>query len=297
MSVGTPSSAEPPRTVWAVLSIALLAVSFSSIFIRWADAPGVVVAFYRMALAGLLMAPLTRAGLRRTPPNAQAWRASLLAGVMLAIHFAAWITSLSYTTIAASVSLLATTPLWVALFAWTFQRRAPSASQLTGVLVAVAGAAVVGYGDLAGGQQPLVGDLLALVGAAAAAAYLLFGRRAQASGMGLQAYAGTAYTVAAVALAPLPLLVGAPYLGYPTATYFFIAALALVPQLVGHTGINFAAKHLDPTLVASTLLVEPIASGLLALVLFREEPGLPTLVGAAILLVGIAIAVRSTTPR
>jgi len=283
--------------VWAVLGVALLAVSFASIFIRWADAPGVVVAFYRMALAGVLMAPLTRAGLRRAPPNARAWRAALLAGVMLAIHFAAWITSLSYTTVAASVSLLASTPLWVVLFAWTFQHRAPSASQLTGVLVAVGGAAVVGYGDLAGGPQPLVGDLLALVGAAAAGAYLLFGRRAQAGGMGLQAYAGTAYAVAALVLAPLPLLVGAPYLGYPPTTYFFIALLAVLPQLVGHTGINYAAKHLDPTLVASTLLTEPVASGLLALILFSERPSLATVVGAVILLAGIAIAVRAAPPR
>ncbi|HRQ09627.1 MAG: DMT family transporter [Trueperaceae bacterium] len=297
MATEAPGSSAPPRKVWAVLGVALLAVSFASIFIRWADAPGVVVAFYRMALAGILMAPLTRAGLRRTPPNARAWRASLLAGLMLAVHFAAWITSLSYTTVAASVSLLASTPLWVVLFAWTFQRRPPSAAQLTGVLVAVGGAAVVGYGDLAGGPQPLVGDLLALVGAAAAGAYLLFGRQAQASGMGLQAYAGTAYAVAALVLAPMPLLVGAPYLGYPLSTYLFIALLALIPQLVGHTGINYAAKHLDPTLVASTLLTEPVASGLLALIIFSERPSLATIVGAAILLAGIAIAVRAAPQR
>ncbi|HRN18145.1 MAG TPA: EamA family transporter, partial [Trueperaceae bacterium] len=137
----------------------------------------------------------------------------------------------------------------------------------------------------------------ALVGAAAAGAYLLFGRQAQASGMGLQAYAGTAYAVAALVLAPMPLLVGAPYLGYPLSTYLFIALLALIPQLVGHTGINYAAKHLDPTLVASTLLTEPVASGLLALIIFSERPSLATIVGAAILLAGIAIAVRAAPQR
>ncbi|MBW7915217.1 MAG: DMT family transporter [Trueperaceae bacterium] len=149
----------------------------------------------------------------------------------------------------------------------------------------------------AAGGRPLLGDGLALTGAAAAGAYLLLGRHAQAHGLGLQAYAGSAYAVAALVLAPLPLVVGAPYLGYPSATYLAVIALALVPQLVGHTGINYAAKHLDTTLVASALLLEPIGAGLLALLLFREQPAPLTVVGAAVLLVGVAVTSRAQAQR
>jgi len=296
MPRGQGTAHEARSKVWLVLGVALVAVSFASIFIRWADAPGVVVAFYRMLIAGVLMAPLTLAGLRRTRPSAAALRSTLLAGAMLAVHFAAWITSLSYTTVAASVSLLATSPLWVALFAWFFQGRAPTFMQMVGVLVAMAGGAVIGFGDLSGGTQPVLGDALALVGAAAAGAYLLLGRRAQTLGLGLQAYAGTAYLFAAVVLAPLPLLFGAPYGGYPAATYFFVAVLAVVPQLIGHTGLNYAAKHLDPAVVAAALLLEPVVSGVLALVLFGEEPGALTLFGAVVLLTGIGVALRAAAP-
>lgn len=303
----------PHRRVFAVLGVALAAVSFAAIFIRWADAPGVVVALYRMLVAAAVMAPLTLRGLRRTPFTRVGARTTLLAGVMLALHFATWITSLTYTTVAASVSLAATAPLWVALLAWAFQRRPPSALTLLGALIAVAGAAVIGYADAgavsggaasggaasggAAGGRPLLGDGLALTGAAAAGAYLLLGRHAQAHGLGLQAYAGSAYAVAALVLAPLPLVVGAPYLGYPSATYLAVIALALVPQLVGHTGINYAAKHLDTTLVASALLLEPIGAGLLALLLFREQPAPLTVVGAAVLLLGVAVTSRAQAQR
>lgn len=286
-------SGTPLSRVWAVLAVALVAVSFSSIIIRWADAPGVVVAFYRMLIASVVVAPLTVRGFGRSRPTAAALRSTVMAGALLALHFAAWISSLSFTTVAASVSLAATTPLWVVLFSWLFQGRPPAFMQLLAVLLAVAGAAVIGYGDVTGGSSPLLGDALALIGSAAAGGYLLLGRRAQQQGMSLNAYVGSAYAVAALVLAPLPLLFGLPYGGYPAATYLLVALLALVPQLVGHTGINFASKHLDPTLVASALLLEPVASGLLALMLFGEEPSVLTLVGAVILLAGVGAAVRS----
>lgn len=292
----------PVRRVALVLGVALAAVSFAAIFIRWADAPGVLVALYRMLIAALLMAPMTIRGLRRTRPTRATARATFLAGVALAVHFATWITSLSYTTVAASVSLAATAPLWVALLAWWLQRRPPSLLTLLGALVAVGGAAVIGYADVGAaaeqaGQRALLGDALALAGAVAAGAYLLLGRHAQELGLGLQAYAGSAYAVAAVVLAPLPALLGVPYLGYPTITYLAVAALAVVPQLIGHTGINYAAKHLDTTLVAAALLLEPIGAGLLALLLFGEEPAALTVLGAVVLLVGVALTSRGQAPR
>jgi len=283
----------------AVLTVALLAISVAAVFIRLADAPGVVVAAWRMIIASLVLLPITVRALRRTPlRRANAWP-TLWAGVLLGVHFAAWISSLSYTTVAASVSLVATTPLWVALMSWAFLRRAPTLTVLLGVLVAVAGGAVIAFGDLIGdgaastAPAPLWGDALALIGAIAIAGYLLLGRTAQRRGLGIDAYAGVAYAVAAVVLLPLPAIVGASYLDYPAATFGWILALALVPQLIGHTGINFAMRHLDPTRVATATLLEPVGAAVLALLLFAELPSLATAIGAAILLVGVLMTVRA----
>ncbi len=289
-----PTAGVSPRRVWLVLSVALVAVSLAAIYIRLANAPGVVVALYRMAIAALVMLPVTLRGLRRTPLTGRSLRLTLAAGALLALHFAAWISSLSFTSVAASVSLASTSPLWMALLAWLFLGTAPSLGLLTGVLLAVAGAATIGFGDLAGGTEPLLGDGLALLGAVAGAGYILLGRVVQRSGVGLDAYAGTAYAVAALLLLPLPALFGQAYLAYPAATFAWVALLALVPQLIGHTGINFAAKHLDPTLVATALLLEPIGSGLFALLLFGEVPSALTLVGAGVLLLGVLVTLRST---
>jgi drug/metabolite transporter (DMT)-like permease len=291
---------EPPHArVVAILSVALLAISVAAVFIRLAEAPGVVVAVWRMSIATLVLAPLTLRALRRTPLRRANAAPAIWAGLLLGVHFATWISSLSYTTVAASVSLVSTTPLWVALMSWAFLRRAPTLGILLGVLVAVAGGAVIAFGDLvgaAGGSAapaPLLGDALALVGAIAIAGYLLLGRAAQRRGLGIDAYAGVAYGVAALVLLPLPALVGVPYLDYPASTFGWILALALVPQLVGHTGINYAMRHLDPTRVATATLLEPVGAALLAVALFGEVPSVTTAVGAVVLLIGVLLTVRA----
>jgi len=163
-----------------------------------------------------------------------------------------------------------------------------------GVVLAVGGAAIIGFGDLGGGSAPLLGDALALLGAASAAGYLLLGRQVQLSGIGLDAYAGVAYAFAAAVLVPLPALFGLGYLDYGLPSFGWIALLALVPQLVGHNGINYAMRHLDPTLVATTTLLEPVGASLLAFAIFGEAPSSLTLVGASILLLGVVFTVRST---
>jgi drug/metabolite transporter (DMT)-like permease len=284
-----------------VLAVAIVAISGAAVFIRYAEAPGVVVAAWRMAIAALVLAPVTARALRRTPLTPATRWPTIAAGVLLAVHFAAWISSLSYTSVAASVALVSTTPLWVALLGWAFLRRAPTLSVLLGVLLAVAGGAVIAFGDFVGAApadtapEPLLGDALALIGAVAMAGYLLLGRTAQRRGLGVDAYAGVAYAVAAICLLPLPALIGVSYLDYPTATFGWILALALVPQLVGHTGINFAMRHLDPTRVATATLLEPVGAALLAVLLFAEVPGAVTVIGALTLLAGVFITVRTRT--
>lgn len=284
-------TAPGPARLTLVLGAAVLAISFAAIFTRLAEAPGVVVAFWRMAFSCLLLAPFTLRGLRRTPPTRRTLRPTLWAGVLLGVHFAAWLSSLSYTTVAASVTLVTTVPLWVAILEWMRGRR-PTRGVMVGLLIAIAGGVAIGLGDLRGGSAPLLGDALALLGAVTVAGYFLLGRHAQRAGLSTGAYAGIAYAVATLVLLPLPLIFGAPYLAWPAETWLWIVAMALAPQLVGHTGLNWANRFLDPTLVATVTLLEPIGAGALAAVLFGEIPGPGVLLGAPVLLLGVGLVVR-----
>lgn len=285
---------QSPRHLPIILAAGVVAVSLSAIFIRLADAPGVVVALHRMVIASLVIAPWTIRALAATPLTKRNSGYAVLAGILLGAHFATWISSLSYTTVAASVTLVTTIPLWMALMSWLFLRIAPSFAVIVGVMIAVLGGALIGFGGEgeAAGTAPLVGNGLALAGAVFASGYLLLGRAAQRRGLSLQAYIGVAYAVAALTLAPLPLIFGFTYLGYAPEAFIWIALLALVPQLIGHTSYNYAMRHLDPTLVATLTLLEPVGATLLALALFAEVPPVLTIFGAAIVLLGVALTIK-----
>ncbi len=281
-----------------------MAVSLAAIFIRYAQAPSLVVAAYRMTIASLLLLPLALPALRKTPLTRSNAPYAVSAGIFLGIHFATWISSLSYTTVAASAAIVATQPLWVALFSWIFLKTAPSFVTLLGILVSIGGMAMIGFGDFSGGERPLLGDGLALVGGVCSAAYFLLGRSAQKRGLSLNAYIGIAYSTAALVLLPLPWLIGflpntesLSYFNYPPSSFFWIALLALVPQLIGHTSFNYAVRFLPPTLVSTLMLLEPVGAAILAIILFAEMPGTTTLLGSLFLLVGVAITIHSSRPR
>lgn len=285
----TDTAGRPPLPLPLVLTATVLAVSMGAVFVRMADAPGVVVALYRMSLAALLFLPFALRSRTATPA---ALGLSALSGVMLAGHFATWISSLSYTSVAASVALVSTNPLWLVLISWLILRAPVSRATLIGVLVAVAGGVLIGFdgtaGPAANGMAPL-GNGLAVAGAIFVSAYLLLGQAAQRHGMSVIGQAGVAYLVAALTLLPLPLLIGEAYWPYSAVTLGWIALMALIPQLVGHTGINYAIRYMNPTVVSTIILLEPVGAGILALLIFGELPGWPTLAGAPLLLAGVMI--------
>ncbi|SDE90882.1 EamA-like transporter family protein [Thermus arciformis] len=281
----------------AVLVVGILAISFGSILVRLAlSASGekglafsLVMSAGRMGLAALLLAPGWRRGLgsRAGLP----WAVG--AGVFLALHFAFWITSLSYTSVAASTALVTTNPVWVTLFGWLLFKEKPSGTTLLGVAVALLGGLLIGLGDAeeGGGTNPLLGDLLAVLGAVAASFYFLLGREAQRRELSTLEYVRVAYTAAAFLLLPLPYLFGGGYGGYPLEVYAYLLLMALLPQLVGHTSFNWATRHIPPVLVTLAILFEPVGASLLAYLLFGELPGSQVLLGALILLLGVGLAV------
>jgi drug/metabolite transporter (DMT)-like permease len=221
-------------------------------------------------------------------------RYAAAAGVCLAVHFATWITSLSFTSIAASTTLVTTNPVWVALLSWLWFKEKPTRLTVLGIGVAFMGGVLIALGDtgaVSAGNNPPLGNFLALVGAWMVSLYLLLGREAQRRGLGIGSYVAVAYSTGALLLLPLPLVFGSTYVGYPIAVYLYILLMAVASQVVGHTTINWAMRWISPTLVTLAILFEPVGSSFLGYLIFKEVPGLLVLMGAVVLLGGVAIAI------
>jgi drug/metabolite transporter (DMT)-like permease len=288
---------------------AILAVSTASIFIRLAqrEAPSLVIAAFRLTFASLILAPvaLTRHKTELRSLTRRELYLGLLSGVFLALHFATWITSLEYTTVASSVVLVSTSPLWVALLAPLVLRERLTRPVLTGMLLALSGGVVIALSDSCTWQNGLAcpslaefvkggaffGNFLALAGAWMVAGYLMIGRRLRAK-MSLVPYIFVVYSMSAVVLVVILFAAGETPLGYPPMTYVWMLLLALVPQLIGHSTYNWALRYMPAALVAVTTLGEPIGSTILAYFLLREAPTWIKLGGAAMILTGIYIASR-----
>jgi drug/metabolite transporter (DMT)-like permease len=297
------------------LSFGILAVSTASIFIRLAqqDAPSLVIAASRLTLATLVLAPVVLATRRAELAALQRreWGLALLSGFFLALHFATWISSLEYTTVASSVVLVSTVPLWVALLSPVALKEPVTRLVLVGMALALLGGAVVGVSDSCDWQagrlvcpslsefisgQAFFGDILALAGAFTAAGYLLIGRRLRAQ-VSLMSYIFIVYGMAAVVLLVFVFAAGQPLLGYSPATYLWFLLLALIPQLIGHSTYNWALGYLSAAYVSIALLGEPIGSTILAYFLLAETPAPIKLAGAALILAGIYIASLSETRK
>lgn len=294
--------APKPWQVGLVLVIGVFGISTASIFVRLAFAavPGVssvgfslVLSAARLIISAILLLPAWRY-LHSSPPSRTSVYYALVAGICLALHFATWITSLAYTSIAAASTLVSSTPIWVALLSWLWLREKLSPLTVIGIGVALAGGIIIalgGSGVDSVASRPLLGNFLALFGAWMYSLYLLLGRKAQQEGLGLGSYIAIAYTTGALILLPLPGIFSVSYTGYPSIVYVYILLIAIFSQMIGHTSLNWGMRWLSPTLVTLAALFEPVGASLLAYFLLDELPGRLTLVGAAILLVGVACAI------
>ena len=283
----------------------ILAVSTGAIFVKAAQqtTPSLSVAAGRLLFATLVLAPvaLTRHRAELARLTARDLLPLALSGLFLALHFATWIVSLEHTSVASSVVLVTTTPLWVGLLAPFVLRERLTRRLALGIVLALAGGVVVGFSDAgrqaaAGavrGGPALFGDLLALTGAWGMAGYLMVGRRLRAR-LTLVPYVFLVYGTAAIVLVALMAASGGSLIGLPPVSYLWLVLLALVPQLVGHSTYNWALRYLPTSFVAIAMLGEPVGATVLAFVFLGEVPGPVRLAGAALLLAGIAIAATET---
>jgi drug/metabolite transporter (DMT)-like permease len=291
-----PQGERPAVPPWAVLLLSVFAVSWAGPLVRFAGAPALAVAFWRLALSCALIAVLLSARgewgeIRRL--GRREWVLSSLAGAFLAGHFVTWIASLELTTVAASVVLVSTQPLWVALLSIPLLAERPRRLQWIGIGVAVLGAVWVGWGDFGRTAASLRGDLLALTGAVLAAFYYVLGRGLR-RGMTIWPYVAVVYGAATLVLLVAMVGSGTAFTGYPATDWMVFGALAAGPMMIGHTGQNWALRYLPAYVVNLSLLGEPIGATLIAWLLpgIRETPPASVLVGGALILTGIILGMR-----
>jgi len=292
------------QPIFAIIA-GILFVSTASIFIRFAqaEASSIVIAASRLIIACVVLIPIAVTHYR------EEWvgltRGDLvkgaLSGLFLALHFASWITSLELTSVASSVVLVTTTPLWVAIFSPLVLKEPVRRSVVIGLLVSISGGVIVGIANACGFQhgtltcqaqvftgQAMVGNFLALFGAWMAAGYMLMGRQLRKK-LNTISYTALVYGVAALILLVLVIIRREPVFSYSGQTYLWLLALGVFPQLLGHTLFNWALKYISAAYVSLTLLGEPIGTIILALLFLKESPTLLEGVGAVLIMIGIVI--------
>ncbi len=297
------------------LVLGILASSSASIFIRFAqeDAPSLVIAAYRLAFATIILAPFALSRRRKELQEIGKRRLALmlLSGVFLGFHFATWITSLRYTSVPSSAVLVSTSPLWVAILAPIFLKEKITRMVALGLAIALAGSVIVGGGDTcqwtASGLnceslsqalqgKSILGNGLALAGAMFAAFYLIIGRKVR-SGLSLLTYTFVVYGTAAVTLLLMVAFSHQNLGGYAPVTYAYFLALAVIPQLMGHSSFNWALKFIPAAMVSLVLLGEPISSSILAYLILHEPPTGLEVIGGVMILAGIYLAARPEPRR
>jgi len=287
-------------TPFLVLGFGVAIVSTASILIRFAQADGAssaVIAAGRLAIAALLMTPyaLSRAGPELYRINPKDMFLCVASGLLLAVHFWTWIASLEHTSVANSTVLVTTNPIWVAMLSAWLLREKPRRVQIAGIALTLLGTLLIFLANNTNSSvasAPLLGNSLALVGAVAASGYLLIGRGLRGN-LSLLAYVWLTYSFAAIALIIAAIAGRETFGGVSPTAWLLIAALALGPQLLGHTSFNWALRRLSATFVALSILGEPIGAALLAWWLLGEGFDPLQLAGFFALLVGIFVAARA----
>ncbi|MEX2457916.1 MAG: EamA family transporter [Actinomycetota bacterium] len=282
-----------PRNL-ALLVLGVVAVAFSAIFIRLTEAPPMTIALYRNAIAAALLLPFALARHREEirALTRRQWGLAAMAGVLLAAHFATWIPSLDFTTVAASTVLVTTQPLWVATLSYLVFGERLRRGAVIGIAVALAGTAVVSGGDVSLSGRAAFGDLLAILGAILAAGYFVTGRALRRR-MSLLAYVSICYSVCALVMIPVVAASGQPFIGVRAVDWGLLLLMALVPQILGHTVFNYLLGDVEATVVAIAVMGEPVGATLLALGFFGETPPWTAAAGGALILAGVYVAITA----
>ena len=273
-----------------LLLIGVIGISMSSIFVRFSQAPSVVTAAYRLLWTVALMTPvaLGKGEARREfcSLDKKTWLLSICSGVFLAIHFALWFESLQHTSVASSTTIVCTDVIWVSIGFCLLLKGKLSGKAMATIGVMLLGSILIAYSDSASGGGQLYGDILALLGAVAIAAYTLIGRivRAKAS---TTVYTYIVYCACAAVLTAVCLAQGYSLAGYGLGSVLVGIGLAVFSTILGHSIFCWALKFFSPSFVSACKLCEPVVAAVLAAFLFGEIPVPMQLLGGGLILGGV----------
>jgi len=289
------NTTKPWINPYLAILVGVFAVSFSSIFVRLSTAPPLVIAAYRLIFTFVFLAPFSLWG-GATALRGMTARQVLLSGasgIFLALHFVTWFTSLKYTSIASSVVLVTTQPLFVVIGSLIFFKERVPRRALYGGLLAFAGSMVIGATDFQLGQRAFIGDLYALFAAVMISGYLLIGRKLRGD-VGLTGYTFVTYGTSAVMLSAAALIGGFSFHPYPAQDWLIFVALALVCTILGHTVFNWVLRYVQASVVSVSVLGEPLGAILWAAVFLGENPTLRQGIGGGLIFAGLYLFTRIT---
>ncbi|MFW6252759.1 MAG: DMT family transporter, partial [bacterium] len=281
-----------------IVLVGVAFASLSAIFIRLSDSPPLVIAFYRMLFTSAMLLPpyLLRLHRRRSDIGPQRHPVRviallLLSGVFLALHFATWITSLRYTSVASAVVLVTLHPVFVATGSIVFLRESVRPAVFLCIFSAIAGSIILSLSNAGSETGALTGNLLAVAGAVAVSGYMLIGRAVRRT-VGVVTYNFSVYLTATVVLMVFVVLSGEPFSGYSLREFALFLALAFFCTILGHSIFNWGLKYLPASFVSASILLEPISASVLAAVLFAEIPGPMALLGGFIVVASLFGVIR-----
>lgn len=278
---------------YLALAAGIISLSLSAMFVRWADAPGPMTAFYRTSIATLLLAPFF---IKQNRQGSAIRRGNILfpilGGIFTGFDFALWNTSLSYTTAANATLLGNTAPLWVALVSWFFFKDKFGRGFWSGLALALGGATLVLGTDFLFHPQLGLGDLMAIGTGMFYAGYFMatqFGRKS----IDALSHVWLVGLAASFNLVIINLILGNDFIGYTPETWLVFLASAVVSQIIGYQSITYALGHLPAAVVSPTMIGQPILTAILAIPLLNEIPTPLQALGGLIALAGIYLVNQS----
>jgi drug/metabolite transporter (DMT)-like permease len=278
---------------YAALAVGVLALSFSAMFVRWADAPGPITAFYRLFLSIFLLLPFFLPRARSSQSiSSRAVLFPLLAGMFTAFDLALWTSSLSYTTAANATLLGNTAPLWVALGTWLILKRPLNRTFWQGLAITLVGAILIMGIDFIQHPRFGIGDMMAIFTGVFYGGYYLFTERSRLH-FDSVSHTWIVGIGASLTLGIVNIILGNPFTGFDRRTWLVFLATALVSQLIGYLALAYALGHLPASIVAPTMVLQPVVTAILAVPLLGEIPTLYQGLGGVIALLGIYIVNRS----
>lgn len=296
-------SNKPPIIAYIAIFVAIASISAAAILIRFAldeSMPPILIVGARLFIATLILTPIT---LKNYWSNIRDLSQTELlltctSGLFLAIHFVAWVSSLQYTTVLVSVVIVTTGPIWVAILEVIFLKIRLSQLVIIGLLIALGGGVFIGIPimgtheaaqSIANQDTTLIGALLSWIGAVAVSVYMLIGRKLRAK-LPLIPYIWLVYGIATIILLVMILVTATPVIGFRFEGYLILIVMALVPQLIGHSSLNYVLEYFPATFISMFTQLEPIGSAILALIIFAEIPPPQQLIGSVIIISGVLLA-------